>query len=80
MIPLDLGPCGAAFKNTSRLSCFPSCDQHHMLNPRGQSRLQVRFPRSDGAHIMTQVSDSTCMAIYSIAVTLLALSWVYIPA
>jgi hypothetical protein len=29
---------------------------------------------------MTQVLDSTCMAIYSIAVTLLALSWVYIPA
>jgi hypothetical protein len=29
---------------------------------------------------MTQVSDSTCMGIYSIAVTLLALSWVYIPA
>jgi hypothetical protein len=29
---------------------------------------------------MTQISDSTCMAIYSIAITLLALSWVYIPA
>jgi hypothetical protein len=29
---------------------------------------------------MTQVSDSTCMAIYSIAITLLVLSWVYVPA
>jgi len=30
--------------------------------------------------LMTQVSDSTCMAIYSITITLLALSWVYVPA
>ena len=29
---------------------------------------------------MTQVSDGRCMAIYFIAVTLLTLSWVYIPA
>jgi len=30
--------------------------------------------------LMTQVSDSTCMAIYSITITLLALSWIYVPA
>ena len=29
---------------------------------------------------MTQLSDSTWMVVYSIAVTLLALSWIYIPA
>ena len=29
---------------------------------------------------MTQVSDSTWMLIQSIAITLLLLSWVYIPA
>jgi hypothetical protein len=29
---------------------------------------------------MTQLSDRTCMMVYSIAATLLALSWVYIPA
>jgi hypothetical protein len=29
---------------------------------------------------MTQLSDRTCMVVYSIAVTLLALSWFYIPA
>ena len=29
---------------------------------------------------MTQVSDGACMVIYSIAITLLTLSWVYIPA
>jgi hypothetical protein len=29
---------------------------------------------------MTQLSDRTCMVVYSITVTLLAFSWVYIPA
>jgi hypothetical protein len=29
---------------------------------------------------MTQLSDRTCMVAYSIAATLLALSWIYIPA
>jgi hypothetical protein len=29
---------------------------------------------------MTQLSDRTWMVAYSIAATLLALSWVYIPA
>ena len=29
---------------------------------------------------MTQLSDSTWMVIHSVAVTLLVLSWVYIPA
>jgi hypothetical protein len=29
---------------------------------------------------MTRLSDCTCMVVYSITVTLLALSWVYIPA
>jgi hypothetical protein len=29
---------------------------------------------------MTQISDRTCIVVYSIAVTLLALSWFYIPA
>jgi hypothetical protein len=29
---------------------------------------------------MTLLSDRTCMVVYSIAVTLLAFSWVYIPA
>ena len=29
---------------------------------------------------MTQLSDRTCMVVYSFAVTLLVLSWICIPA
>jgi hypothetical protein len=56
------------------------CDARHRLMLRGRVSFQVRFPRFDGARIMTQLSDRTCMVVYSIAATLLALSWVYIPA
>src|SRR5262245_49232540 len=55
---------------------FSSCDQHHRL-----VRLASReVSRLDGGRIMTQLSDSTWMVIHSVAVTLLVLLWVYIPA
>jgi len=56
------------------------CDSPHTLTLRGRVSFQVRFPRFDGARIMTQLSDRTWMVVYSIAATLLALSWIYIPA
>ena len=58
---------------------FLACEPRHRLKQRSWFRLQARFLRLE-ERLMTQVSDGTCMAIYSIAITLLALSWVYVPA
>ena len=65
--------------NFSKEIFFPSCDQHHTLKPRGQVSFRVDFP-AWMERIMTQLSDSTWMAIHSTVATLLVFAWVYIPA